>query len=91
MDDDIPLCPEWWPHLLWRLHFPIKFPHIDPIGPVNLPIVMNDILANLHIHTLSYHVQDKGAAQQMRNVAEKRIAELAGNLSKLHEQNYKSS
>jgi hypothetical protein len=88
MDEDIPLCPEWWPRLLWRLHFPIRIPHSDPPNPVNLPVEMNDILANLQIHTMSYLVQDKAAAQQMRNIAEKRIVHLAGNLSKLHDQKF---
>jgi hypothetical protein len=88
MDDDIPLCPEWWPHLLWRLHFPIKIPHIGPGNPVNYPAPINDILASLHIHTMSYLVEDKAAAQHMRDIAEKRIVELAGNLSNLHDQHF---
>jgi hypothetical protein len=87
--DDIPLCPEWWPQLLWRLHFPLKIPHGGPGNPVNYPPPMNDILANLHIHTMSYLVEDKAAAQKMRDLAEKRIVELAGNLSKLHDQHFK--
>ena len=53
--DDVPLCPEWWPHMLWRLHFPLNVPP-HPLPPVNDPPIMNDILANLHIHTMSYLV-----------------------------------
>ena len=85
--DDIPICPEWWPHLLWRLHFPLGIPHPGPgPGPVNYPPIMNDILANLHIHTMSYLIMDKEACQQIRSVAEKRLTDAVRNLSKSHEQ-----
>ena len=84
--DDIPLCPEWWPHMLWRLHFPLKIPHGGGPNPVNYPPAMNDILANLHIHTLSYLVEDKKAAQEMRVLAEKRLVDAVQNLSRAHDQ-----
>jgi len=85
--DDVPICPEWWPQLMWRLHFPLKIPHGGGgPGPVNYPPAMNDILANLHIHTLSYLTEDKGVAQQMRTLAEKRLVDAVQNLSKAHDQ-----
>lgn len=66
--DDIPLCPDWWPHSLWTLHFPHKIIW-DPIGPINLPVEMNQILLNLQAHTMSYLIKDKAAAKQMRQLA----------------------
>ena len=88
--DDVPLCPEWWPQLLWRLHFPLKFPpgHGPGPGPVNYPPILNDILANLTIHTMSYLSLDQAQAQQLRTATEKRLVESVQNLSKAHDQAY---
>jgi hypothetical protein len=47
---------------------------------------MEDILANLHIHAMSYQLLDQGAAQQIRSIAEERLVEAARNLSKHHDQ-----
>ena len=85
--DDVPLCPEWWPRMLWQLHFPLKFPSPHgPVPPVNDPPVMNDILANLHIHTLSYLSLDQESAKQIRMATEKRLVEAVRNLSAHHDQ-----
>jgi hypothetical protein len=83
--DDIPLCPDWWPLMLWKLHFPPK--HIRWVGPpppVNFPLAIDDLMANLHIHTLTYLMLDQGAAQQVRKIAEERMADTAQSLSRLH-------
>jgi len=67
-EDDIPLCPPWWPSSLWMLHFPNK--HIwNPGGPINLPAEVNEILLNLQAHTASYMMTDQAAAKQMRKLA----------------------
>lgn len=88
--DDIPLCPPWWPQVLWRLHFPTgRHPGPGP-GPVNFPPAIEDIMANLHIHTMSYLMLDQGAAQQIRTVAEQRLVHTVQNLSKYHEESLKS-
>ena len=47
---------------------------------------LEDILANLHIHAMSYQLLDQGAAQQIRSIAEERLVEAAQNLSKHHDQ-----
>lgn len=85
--DDIPICPEWWPRLMWQLHFPLNIPHGHGPGPgpVNYPPIMNDILANLHIHTMSYLILDRGTGEQIRQVAEKRLVEAVMNLSSAHD------
>jgi hypothetical protein len=77
------LCPPWWPQLLWRLHVPVPRP--GP-GPVNYPPAIDNIMANLHIHTMSYLMKDQNAAQQIRTATEEQIASAARNLSKDHEQ-----
>jgi hypothetical protein len=80
---DVPICPEWWPLMLWKLHFPHPRPGPGP-GPINFPIAIDDIMASLTIHSLSYMLMDKAAAQEVRNLAEKTIVDTAQNLSKLH-------
>lgn len=80
--EDVPLCPPWWPRLLWDLHFvPRPWP-----GPVNYPPIMEDIMANLHIHTVSYLLLDQGVAQQIRSITEERLVDASRNLSKYHDQ-----
>ena len=80
--DDVPLCPPWWPRLLWDLHFvPRPWP-----GPVTYPPVMEDIMVDLHIHAMSYQLLDQAAAQQIRSIAEERLVDAARNLSKHHDQ-----
>ena len=84
--DDIPLCPEWWPLLLWRLHFPIGGGRPPVPNPVNYPPAINDLMAGLHIHTLSYLMKDQAAAQEIRTKAEQQMVHAAQNLSKSHAQ-----
>ena len=88
-DPDNPeICPPWWPRLMWRLHFPR--PGGGP-GPVNYPPAINDIMASLHIHTMSYLMADQGAAQQIRTTTEQRLAQSVQNLSKAHDQAKKAA
>ncbi len=79
---DPELCPPWWPDFIWRAHV-IKVPGV---GPINYPPAINDMMAALTIHTMSYMLLDRGAAQQVRTVAERQLVSTAQNLSKLHEQ-----
>src|SRR5262249_1796924 len=81
--DDVPICPEWWPAMLWRLHFPPKRPGPGP-GPINYPPAINSIMASLTIHTLTYMLLDKAAAQNVRDVAERTMSTTAQQLTKLH-------
>ncbi|MBS1853128.1 MAG: hypothetical protein JST79_19685 [Acidobacteria bacterium] len=80
------LCPPWWPRLLWRLHFPIGG-GVNPPNPVNYPPIIDQIMAGLHVHTMSYLMQDQKAAQEIRNIAEKQLGDAVRNLSKAHEEN----
>jgi hypothetical protein len=84
--DDVPLCPEWWPRMLWHLHFPPRRPGPGP-GPVNYPPALDSMLAAMLIHSASYMMLDKSAAQQIRSVAEQNLSRTAMSLSKLHEEN----
>ena len=91
-DPDNPeICPPWWPRLMWQLHFPIKWPHGGGPGPVNYPPAINDIMAGLHIHTLSYLLADQNGAQQIRTATEQRLVQSVQNLSKAHEQGKKAA
>jgi hypothetical protein len=65
--DDAP-APSWWPQLFFNLHFPKL--HWPGPGPVNLPAEVSNLLANLHIHTFSYYMDDQKAAQTIRAAAE---------------------
>src|ERR1700730_6255384 len=81
--DDTPTCPPWWPQLLWGLHFHPR-PWRGGGGPVNYPRIIEDIMASLHVDTLSYLMIDQEAAGQIRAVAEHRLASAADNLSAYH-------
>lgn len=81
--DDVPLCPEWWPLMLWKIHFPPKRPGPGP-GPINYPPAIDHIMAGLTIHSLTYMLLDKTVAQDVRHLAEKTVADTAHNLTKLH-------
>src|SRR5215510_11615814 len=82
--DDTPTCPPWWPQLLWQLHFHPR-PWPGP-GPINYPPIIEDILATLHVHTLSYLMMDQEAASQIRTVAERQLVHVADNLSTYHQE-----
>ncbi len=78
--DDVPLCPPWWPKTLWDLHYI----HVPGVGPINYPPVVEDIMASLTIHTMSYHLLDQKVAQQYRTMVEEQLANSVRNMSKLH-------
>ena len=84
--DDVPICPEWWPLMLWKIHFPHPRPGPGP-GPINFPPAIDHIMAALTVHSLSYMLMDKAVAQELRTLAEKSISDAAQNLSKLHASN----
>jgi len=79
--EDIPLCPDWWPKLLWDLHF-VKVPWPHP--PVNMPAALEAILLGLQMHTSSYRILDQKAAALIREAAVKSIIEAAQDMEKLH-------
>lgn len=77
-------APPWWPQLLWQLHFPVVHP--PGPGPINFPPAIENIMANLHIHTMSYLMADAQAAQRLRQTAEQQLVHAAQNLSKSHDE-----
>ncbi len=81
MDPDI--CPSWWPNLLWHLHFG---PHPPGVGPINYPPAIEDIMAGLTIHTMSYMMRDQEQAGRIRGAAEASIVATVSNLSALHDE-----
>ena len=84
MPDDIPLCPPYWPKLVWDLHHRPPIPGPGP-GPINYPPAMEDMMAALSIHTLSYLMLEKSDAESIRSAAEQSLARTASQLSALHE------
>jgi hypothetical protein len=84
--DDVPLCPEWWPHILWKLHFTvIPWHHGGGGNPVNYPPATDSILSALMAHTSSYLLLDQKAGAVIREQAVKTIIETAKNMDQLHE------
>jgi hypothetical protein len=85
-------APAWWPQLLWQLHFPVvgKRPGPGP-GPINFPPAIEDVMAGLHIHTMSYLMLDQTAAQQIRHITEQRLVQAVQNLSKSHDEAAKAA
>jgi hypothetical protein len=79
------LCTDWIDGYFFRLHVPLPFPWPGP-GPVNYPPAIDNLMSNLHIHTMSYLMRDENAAQQIRTVAEEQMVNAVRNLSKDHEQ-----
>jgi hypothetical protein len=77
-----------WPQLLTQLHVPRG--GANP-GPVNFPPALDDIMAGLHIHTMTYLMMDQGAAQQIRTLVENRIVHTVQNLSTYHETSAKGA
>jgi len=84
--DEPPICPEWWPKILWDLHF-VYIPWKRPGGPINYPPVTEAILSALLAHTSSYMLLDEKAAGAIRAAAVKSIIEAAQNMDRLHNEN----
>jgi hypothetical protein len=82
--DDYPICPDWWPKILWDLHFR-SVPWERHII-VNYPPPTEAILTALLAHTSSYLILDKKAAADIRAAAVKGIIEAATNLDRLHDE-----
>jgi hypothetical protein len=88
--DDIPLCPPWWPKIIWDLHF-WPFPTPDPPpNPVNYPPAMDDIFSKLAMHTFTYKFLDRELATELRGRLEESLATTVRGLSDLHETGIKS-
>jgi len=84
--DDVPLCPDWWPQLLWRLHFPLHIPGGGtPPNPVNMPAEMDKIFQGLAMHTMTYSMADQKAAQAMRTQIEHTLSGSIRGLSEAHD------
>lgn len=84
MTEEIPLCPPWWPRLVWDLH---QWPHPPGggPGPINFPPAIHDMMAAVSIHSLSYWMLDQEEAARIRHVAEGCLSTTASQLSELHE------
>jgi len=84
--DDVPLCPEWWPRLVWDLHYH-KLPWIHGGGgnPVNIPPELDRIYQELSMHTMTYAMQDKAAAQAIRSSLEQSLSKAVLGLSAAHD------
>ena len=82
--DDVPLCPDWWPRLIWDLHF-FRIPHEPPPNPVNYPVEMDRIFQQLAMHTMTYTMQDQKAAQTIRTDLEQKLSRSMLGLSKGHD------
>jgi hypothetical protein len=76
-----------WTQLMTQLHIPNGPGH----GPINFPPAIDDIMAALHIHTISYLMLDQQAAQRIRNATEETLVHTIRNLSKLHESSQKGA
>lgn len=83
MSDDTPVCPPYWPQLVWDLH---RRPPGPGPGPINFPPAMEDMFAALSIHTLSYLMLDQSDAERIRSAAEESLARTSGRLTVLHEE-----
>jgi hypothetical protein len=81
--NEMPVCPDWWPAMLWKLHFPPPRPGPGP-GPINFPPALDSIFAALITHTLSYMYLDKEVAEKVRALAEQSILRTVQNLSSFH-------
>jgi hypothetical protein len=84
--DDVPICPDWWPLILWRLHF-TKIPWHGGGGggnPVNYPPATDSILSALMAHTSSYLLLDQKAGAAIREEAVKSIVSAAQNMDRMH-------
>jgi hypothetical protein len=78
MDEDIPICPPWWPKFLWEVD------HWPGIGPINYPPAIDDIMAAITINVLSYKMLDQQRAGEIREATQQTIAKTAGQLNELH-------
>lgn len=72
-----PICPDWWPKLVWDLHY---WPR-PGVGPINLPKDVEDLMGALATYTASYLLQDKEAALNIRNLAGKSLVSAARRLA----------
>jgi hypothetical protein len=86
--DDVPLCPVWWPKLIWDLHF-VHIPGPPPPNPVNLPPEMDRIFQMLAMHTMTYTLTDQKHAQAMRTQLEESLSHTIKNLSKMHDERHR--
>lgn len=80
--DEPPICPEWWPRILWDMHF-IQVPWKRP-SPINYPPAIDAILSALVAHTSSYMLLDEKVASEIRAASVKTIVETAKIMGKLH-------
>lgn len=82
--DDIPICPEWWPLMLWRLHYTITpFNGTGGNNPRNFPPPIDSILSALLAHTSSYLMQNKEEAKVIRTAALNSIIKTAEGMKNL--------
>ena len=84
---DIPSCPDWWPRVIWNLHFtPRPRGPFPDRGPVNYPPALDHIFSALLIHTSSYLLQDADVATKIRSIAKDTIIQMVGRMDALHDE-----
>jgi hypothetical protein len=74
---DTSLCPPLWPQMLWGLNLHARGGPIKDYCPI-----IEELMASLHIHALSYLMTDEGAANQVRSVAKQRLMHAANGFNK---------
>ena len=77
-DGGPPTCPDWWPKLVWDLHY---WPRPGGPGPINLPRDVEDLMGALANYTSSYLLQDQEAARSIRNLAGESLVSAARRLA----------
>jgi hypothetical protein len=88
---DVPICPEWWPQMIWKLHIPPKVIGGPGPSPVNYPPAIDHIMSAMLIHTASYLLQDNEVAQQIRKASVSSIVNMAQKMGDLHDQALKQN
>ena len=80
----IPLGLPWWPQLIFDLCY---LPRPGGLGliPVNYPRAVEDMMASLGMHAMSYFWLDQEAAAKIRTAAEEQLVSTAKQLSALHQ------
>lgn len=79
-----PLGLPWWPQLIFDLCY---LPRPEGLGlvPVSYPRAVEDMMASLGMHAMSYFWLDQEAAAKIRTAAEAQLVSTAKQLSVLHE------
>jgi hypothetical protein len=72
--DDIPLCPPYWPELIWRLIHkvpPPPDPDPDPIYRSKLFLELDSHFASIAVEALTMRINDARLGNQIRDLVSK--------------------